>query len=86
MLAFRTLVIDLGKCSEVAKRLRVTYLIEEGDAGCVVTEQGQAGQPAACALLGVMSSDRGGAREARGSSLGLVSHPDAKWDCFTGCY
>lgn len=36
---------------------------------------------AAWALLGVTSSGTGSAREARGSSLGLVSHPGARWDC-----
>lgn len=43
VLAFKTLVVVLGKQSEVAKRLCVTYLSEEGDAGGVVMKQGQVG-------------------------------------------
>lgn len=46
--------------------------------------QGQSGQLAVWALLGVTSSDTGSVREARGSSLGLVSHQGARWDCSTG--
>lgn len=80
VVVFKTLVINLGKRSEVAKRLCVTYLSEEGDDGCVVMGLGRA----AWALLRVTSSDTGGAREVCGSSLGLASQPRTRWDCSTG--
>lgn len=80
VVVFKTLVINLGKRSEVAKRLCVMYLSEEGDDGCVVMGLGRA----AWALLRVTSSDTGGAREVCGSSLGLASQPRTRWDCSTG--
>lgn len=81
VLAFKPLMIYLGKWSEVPKMLCAMYLSKEGDAGSVVTEWGQAGQPVSWVLLGVMSSDVGGAREARGSLLGLASHLGVRWGC-----